>query len=41
MLKGGGCSLLECFVRGLSEAGLEDLVVLGLKETDNLGYMVK
>ena len=41
MLKGVGHSLLDCFVRGLNEAGLDDLAVLGLKETDNLGYMVK
>ena len=41
MLKGVGHSLLDCFVCGLNEAGLDDLAVLGLKETDNLGYMVK
>jgi len=41
MLKGVGHSLLDGFVCSLSEAGLDDLAVLGLKETDNLGYMVK
>ena len=41
MLKGGGCGLLGCFVRGLNETGLEDPAVLDLKGTDNLGYMVK